>query len=37
MGCRYLMEDLSSSVPAYGLLHIVNGFLPSGAYPLAVS
>jgi hypothetical protein len=37
MGCRYLMEDLSSSVPAYGILHIVNSFLPSGAYPLAVS
>jgi hypothetical protein len=31
------MEDLSSSVPAYGILHIVNGFLPSGAYLLAAS
>jgi hypothetical protein len=31
------MEDLSSSVPAYGILHIVNRFLPGGAYLLAAS
>jgi hypothetical protein len=34
---RYLMEDLSSSVPSCEILHIVNGFLLGGAYPLAVS
>jgi hypothetical protein len=33
---RYLMEDLSSSVPAHGILDIVNGFLPGGAYPGSV-
>jgi hypothetical protein len=35
--CRYLMEDLSFSVPAHGILHIVNGFLPGNAYLLAAS
>jgi hypothetical protein len=25
-GCHYLIEDLSSSVPIYGILHIINGF-----------
>jgi hypothetical protein len=33
----YLMEGLSSFVPTYGILHILNGFLSSGAYPLAAS
>jgi hypothetical protein len=33
-GCHYLMGDLSSSIPAYGILHIVNDFLPGDAYPL---
>jgi hypothetical protein len=37
LGCHYLMEDLSSSVPTYGILNIVNGFLPGGAYLLAAS
>jgi hypothetical protein len=37
LGRRYLMEDFSSSIPAYGILHIVNGFLPSDAYLLAAS
>jgi hypothetical protein len=36
-GHRYLMEDLSPSVPAYGILHIVNSFLPDGAYPMVAS
>jgi hypothetical protein len=36
-GRRHLTEDLSSSVLAYGILHIVNSFLPGGAYPLAMS
>jgi hypothetical protein len=31
------MEDLSSSVPVNEILHIVNDFLPGGAYPLAAS
>jgi hypothetical protein len=35
LGHRYLLEDLSSSVPAYGILHIVNDFVPCCAYPLA--
>jgi hypothetical protein len=35
--CCYLMEDLSSLVPTYRMLHIVNGFLLGGAYPLAAS
>jgi hypothetical protein len=35
--CRYLMEDLSFSVPAHGILHIVNRFLPGDAYLLAGS
>jgi hypothetical protein len=26
--------DLSSLLPTYGILHIVNGFLLGGAYPL---
>jgi hypothetical protein len=26
-----LMEGLSSLIPVYGILHIVNGFLPGGA------
>jgi hypothetical protein len=33
----YLMKGLSSWVFAYGILHIVNGSLPGGAYPLAAS
>jgi hypothetical protein len=37
LGRRYLMEGLSSLVPAYGILHIVSGFLPGSAYPLAAS
>jgi hypothetical protein len=36
-GCRYPMEGLSCLIPVYGILHIVNGFLSSGAYLLAVS
>jgi hypothetical protein len=32
-----LMKGLSSWVFAYGILHIVNGSLPGGAYPLAAS
>jgi hypothetical protein len=36
-GCRYLMEGLSSLIPIYGILHIVNGFLLGGAYLLVVS
>jgi hypothetical protein len=35
LGHRYLMEVLSSSVPAYGILHKVNGFLSGGDNPLA--
>jgi hypothetical protein len=34
-GRHYLMEDLSSLVPTYGMLHIVNDFQPGGAHPLA--
>jgi hypothetical protein len=34
-GHRYLIEGLSFLVPAYGILHIVNGFLRGDAYPLA--
>jgi hypothetical protein len=30
LGCCYLMEDLSSSVPIYGILHIVNGLCSHG-------
>jgi hypothetical protein len=37
LGRRHLTEDLSSSVLAYGILHIVNSFLPGGAYPLVMS
>jgi hypothetical protein len=36
-GRRYLMEALSSLIPIYGILHIVNGFLLDGAYLLVVS
>jgi hypothetical protein len=36
-GRCYLMEGLSSLVPSYEILHIINDFLPGGAYPLAVS
>jgi hypothetical protein len=32
-GCRYLMEDLSSLVPVYGILHIVNGFYKAVLIP----
>jgi hypothetical protein len=31
------MEGLSSLIPVYKILHVVNGFLPGGAYLLAVS
>jgi hypothetical protein len=34
-GHRYLMEVLFSLVPAYGILHKVNGFLPGGDNPMA--
>jgi ABC-type thiamin/hydroxymethylpyrimidine transport system permease subunit len=37
LGCHYLMEGLISLVPAYEILHIVNGFLSGGAYLLAAS
>jgi hypothetical protein len=36
-GHRYLMEGLSSLIPFYGILHIVNCFLPGDSYILAVS
>jgi hypothetical protein len=36
-GHRYLIEGLSSLIPVHGILHIVNGFLPGGAYLLVVS
>jgi hypothetical protein len=36
-GRCYLIEDLSSLILAYEILHIVNGFLPRGAYLLVVS
>jgi hypothetical protein len=36
MGCHYLMEGLPSLIPVYGILHIVIGFLPGGAYLLVV-
>jgi hypothetical protein len=32
-----MMEDLSSSVPAYGIFDILIGFQPGGACSLAVS
>jgi hypothetical protein len=37
LGRHYLMEGLSSLIPVYEILHIVNGFLPGGAYLLIVS
>jgi hypothetical protein len=36
-GRRYMMEELSSSVTTYGILHIVNGFSTRWAYLLIVS
>jgi hypothetical protein len=32
-GCCYLMEDLSSLLPVYGILHIVKGFYQAVLIP----
>jgi hypothetical protein len=37
LGYRYLMEGLSSLIPVYVILYIVNGFFPGDAHFLAVS